>query len=107
MKMTDKEKYADPSGIKRMHGCSQERVEEHLRIALDGHPDSELWGESGLIAATMRCVEVVRKLEDTVQKFKDEEEYLLLESGQKALGAAIAYGAMADELSKLLILKKQ
>ena len=38
-----------------MIGCSQERVEEQLRIALDGHPESELWGDNGLIAATMRC----------------------------------------------------
>ena len=51
---SDAEKYADPSGPRRMIGCSQERVEEQLRIALDGHPESELWGENGLIAATMR-----------------------------------------------------
>ena len=38
-----------------MIGCSQERVEEQLRIALDGHSQSELWGENGLIAATMRA----------------------------------------------------
>ena len=49
-----------------MFGCSQERVEEQLRIALDGHPESELWGENGLIAATMRCVEAVGKIEDLV-----------------------------------------
>lgn len=53
--LTDAEKYADPSGPQSMRGCSQERVEEQLRIALDGHPKSELWGENGLIAATMRA----------------------------------------------------
>jgi hypothetical protein len=55
VRLSDAEKYADPSGPRRMIGCSQERVEEQLRIALDGHPDSELWGENGLIAATMRA----------------------------------------------------
>ena len=53
--LPDADKYADPSGPRRMIGCSQERVEEQLRIALDGHPESELWGENGLIAATMRA----------------------------------------------------
>ena len=43
-----------------------ERVEEQLRIALDGHPESELWGENGLIAATMRCVNAIGKIEDLV-----------------------------------------
>ena len=66
VRLSDAEKYADPSGPRRMFGCSQERVEEQLRIALDGHPESELWGENGLIAATMRCVEAVGKIEDLV-----------------------------------------
>jgi hypothetical protein len=100
--LSDAEKYADPSGPRRMIGCSQERVEEQLRIALDGHPDSELWGENGLIAATMRAARVASTLEDVIQKFRDEEEYLLLDKSSRALGGAIAYGAMADELSKLI-----
>lgn len=52
----DAEKYAEPHG-------SKERVEEQLRIALDGHHESELWGEHGLIAATMRCVDAIEKLD--------------------------------------------
>ena len=60
-------KYAEPYG-------SKERVEEHLRIALDGHPESELWGEHGLIAATMRCVEAVRKIEDLVTTDHETKE---------------------------------
>ena len=31
--------------------------EAKLRIELRGHSDSELWGDAGLIAATMRCVD--------------------------------------------------
>ena len=48
--------YKEPFG-------SKERVEEQLRIAMKAHYNSELWGENGLIAATMRCVEAVEKLE--------------------------------------------
>jgi hypothetical protein len=53
---SDAEKYAEPHG-------SKERVEEQLRIALDGHPESELWGENGLIAATMRAVNCIEQLD--------------------------------------------
>jgi len=34
-------------------------MEKKLRIELRGHPDSELWGDAGLIAATMRCVDAL------------------------------------------------
>ncbi len=37
----------------------REAVESKLRIALRGHPDSQLWGDAGLIAATMRCVDAL------------------------------------------------
>lgn len=36
---------------------------DEIRRALLGHRRSELWGDNGLIAATMRCVEAVDKLE--------------------------------------------
>ena len=72
--LSDAEKYADPSGPKRMIGCSQERVEEQLRIALDGHPESELWGENGLIAATMRCVDAIGMIEDLVTTDHESKE---------------------------------
>ncbi len=52
-------KYIEPHG-------SKERVEEQLRIAMDGATDSELWGDTGLIAATMRCVEAIGQIEDLV-----------------------------------------
>lgn len=32
-------------------------IENKMRGELGGHPDSELWGDAGLIAATMRCVD--------------------------------------------------
>jgi len=37
-----------------------------IRAALAGHECSELWGECGLLAATMRCVEAVSEIEDLV-----------------------------------------
>lgn len=36
---------------------------DEIRRALMGHRRSELWGDNGLIAATMRCVDAVDKLE--------------------------------------------
>ena len=54
-------------------------IEERLRGELGGHPDSELWGDAGLIAATMRCVDAL----DTVTEQRDE----LIRAG-RALKAA-------------------
>jgi|688.fasta_scaffold235526_2 hypothetical protein len=39
--------------------AQRDGMEEKLRIELRGHPDSELWGDAGLIAATMRCVDAL------------------------------------------------
>ena len=49
----------------------QERVEEQLRIALDGHPESELWGENGLIAATMRAANYASRQREAEWKLAD------------------------------------
>ena len=45
----------------------RDQLEERLRVELGGHPDSELWGDAGLIAATMRCVDAL----DTVTEQRD------------------------------------
>lgn len=37
-----------------------QHAEKMMRRALRGHPDSQLWGDHGLIAATMRCVDAVQ-----------------------------------------------
>ena len=39
-------------------------IENKMRVELGGHPDSELWGGSGLIAATMRCVDALGEVTD-------------------------------------------
>jgi len=35
------------------------KIEAKMCAELGGHPNSQLWGESGLIAATMRCVDAL------------------------------------------------
>lgn len=37
-----------------------QHAEKAMRKALRGHPNSELWGDHGLIAATMKCVDAVQ-----------------------------------------------
>jgi hypothetical protein len=61
---SDAEKYAEPHG-------SKERVEEQIRVALDGHPESELWGENGLIAATMRAANYASRQQEAEWKLAD------------------------------------
>jgi hypothetical protein len=39
--------------------AQRDGMEEKLRIELRGHPNSKLWGDAGLIAATMRCVDAL------------------------------------------------
>lgn len=34
-------------------------IEDKMRIELRGYHDSKLWGDAGLIAATMRCVDAL------------------------------------------------
>lgn len=39
-------------------------IEDKMRVELGGHPNSKLWGEAGLIAATMRCVDALGEVTD-------------------------------------------
>jgi hypothetical protein len=41
-----------------------DQFENKLRIELRGHPDSKLWGDAGLIAATMRSVDAIDEVID-------------------------------------------
>jgi hypothetical protein len=74
--LSDASKYEEPSG-------SKQRVEEQVRIALDGHPDSQLWGGDGLLAATMRCVYGYEKLERELAEyqkcFEESQQNLTIE----------------------------
>ena len=46
-------------------------IENKMRVELGGHPDSELWGEAGLIAATMRCVDALGEVTDQRDEARD------------------------------------
>jgi hypothetical protein len=57
-------------------------AEQKMREALRGHKSSELWGEHGLIAAVMRCVDAVQRKEEEgktegVHHFTEEEKECL------------------------------
>lgn len=52
-----------------------QHAEKLMRRALRGHSDSELWGEHGLITATMRCVEEVQKERPIVGDVVNVEKY--------------------------------
>jgi len=56
-------------------------IEAKLRIELRGHPDSELWGDAGLIKATMRCVDAL----DEVTEQRDRLAMALQELGEALL----------------------
>ena len=45
-------------------------IENKMRGELGGHPDSELWGGAGLIAATMRCVDAIGEVTDQRDEWK-------------------------------------
>lgn len=56
------------------------KIEQKVSIQLGGHADSKLWGEAGLIAATMRCVdalnEVTEQRDEWKLKFIQQNKYL-------------------------------
>ena len=66
-------------------------IENKMRVELGGHPDSELWGGAGLIAATMRCVDAL----DVVTEQRDEarEAWYAMQS---------SFERSRDEVEKLI-----
>jgi hypothetical protein len=68
--------------------AQRDGMEEKLRIELRGHPDSELWGDAGLIAATMRCVDALDVV--TAQRDRLAEALLELRNNESfSLGGAV------------------
>ena len=47
---------------------------DEIRRALFGHRKSQLWGDNGLIAATMRCVNAIGRIEDLVTTDHESKE---------------------------------
>lgn len=50
-------------------------IEDRMRVELGGHPDSKLWGDAGLIAATMRCVDALGEVTDQRDRAKKDSTY--------------------------------
>jgi hypothetical protein len=50
----------------------RDQFESKLCIALRGHPDSELWGDAGLIASTMRCVDALDEVIEQRDQWKEK-----------------------------------
>lgn len=46
------------------------KIEQKVSIQLGGHTDSKLWGEAGLIAATMRCVDALNEVTEQRDEWK-------------------------------------
>ena len=92
----------DPNGTIRDHAKTLQRerdeargqlagVEDKMRVELGGHPDSELWGEAGLIAATMRCVDALGE----VTEQRDEAREALKTGGMLNIIDRAAHGRAA------------
>jgi len=57
-------------------GDAEYVIADEIRRALRGHTDSELLGENGLIAATMRCVDAVDRIEELLISGESDEKTL-------------------------------
>jgi len=68
-------------------------IEAKLRIELRGHPDSELWGDTGLIAATMRCVDAL----DEATERRDEARETVESLTTTAFDLLASLGKARDE----------
>ena len=78
----------------------RDNFEERLRIELGGHPDSELWGDAGLIAATMRCVDaldVVTEQRDRLAAAVNAATVLIAAKGRH--NTLLAYEGLRSALS--------
>jgi uncharacterized coiled-coil DUF342 family protein len=49
-------------------------IENKMRFELGGHPDSELWGGAGLVAATMRCVDALGEVTDQLTTATEQRD---------------------------------
>ena len=70
-------------------------IEDRVCIGLGSHPDSELWGEDGLIAATMRCVDALGEVTDQRDKAQKDSTYWMA-IADAARKDAIFWQSMAE-----------
>jgi hypothetical protein len=72
-------------------------IEAKMRGELGGHPDSELWGDAGLIAATMRCVDAL----DVVTEQRDAVTLRLGKTQERMIDAERQRDRLAEEVGQL------
>jgi hypothetical protein len=72
----------------------RDEIEKNIRIELRGHPDSQLWGDAGLIAATMRCVDAL----DTVTEQRDAVTLRLGNTQERMINAERQRDRLAEAL---------
>jgi hypothetical protein len=75
-------------------------MEKKLRIELRGHPDSELWGEAGLIAATMRCVDALDVVTEQRDRLAEEVGQLKSRLTQTHGSVTISRNGYVQELEQ-------
>lgn len=90
------EKQVYPEDVEYVHA-------DEIRRALMGHRRSELWGDTGLIAATVRCVEAIGQIEDLVTTDHETKEAFIQRVrgilGRNAIAQLPATGASVDTLT--------
>jgi len=83
----------------------RDNFEGRLRVELGGHPDSELWGDAGLIAATMRCVDALDVV--TEQRDRLAEALLKLRNNESMSLGGAAYEIVEQALQSITPNEKQ
>jgi hypothetical protein len=77
-------------------------IEDKMRVELGGHPDSELWGGSGLIAATMRCVDALGEVTDQRDDARAEMiRWMSIAEGAESRGFRKAWVELDDKRQDL------
>jgi len=105
---TDEESYDDPTPgypvvradfarrLERERDEARKRltgIEIVMRAELGGHPDSELWGDAGLIAATMRCVDALGEITEQRDEAREQRDEALHQMEKYAAEAKLAIEA--------------
>ena len=84
-------------------------IEDKMRVELGGHPNSGLWGEAGLIAATMRCVDALGEVTDQRDEARGQRDRLaeVIEAASVLIAAKgrhntmLAYNGLREALQSL------
>jgi uncharacterized coiled-coil DUF342 family protein len=75
-------------------------IEDKMRIELRGYHDSKLWGEAGLIAATMRCVDALDVVTEQRDRLAEEVGQLKSRLTQTMGAVTISRNGYVQELEQ-------